>query len=249
MRTTLYVDPDLGKIDVPEALKRITSYPGGPAHMAIDLREVGVFVAKSKRPVFHCGGAGQAHMVGRCGRMAYAHERGVCRDPKCLVRYGTGGPCGEPKCLVRFDLMWASISHNERVDDGAAAQDALLFGAGTTRFTIVAVANATLAGKAQTDSSLGANAASGTTNEFTTIGLSRAAGSLGAYTAPASLGATFSRVVTKTFTASGSGTAYGAGLFDSATVSGSILYVEDNFSSTAVLVSGDTLQVNATISN
>lgn len=152
------------------------------------------------------------------------------------------------RLLEKLELIWHSITHNERVDQGALRQDVALFGSTAMAFTAVAVASASLT-KTKTDLSLGSASASVTTNEFTTIGLSRAAGSLSTYTAPASLGAQFSRLITKTFTASGSGTAHGAGLFDSTTVSGSNLYVEDNFSSTAVLVSSDTLTVNATISN
>lgn len=151
----------------------------------------------------------------------------------------------------RLRLIWASITHNERVDQGAVQQDVQCFGsASTTRiFTAVAVANAALT-KTKTDLSLGSASANVTTNEFTTLGLARAAGTLGSYTAPASLGAQFTRRVTKTFTATGSATATGAGLFDNgATVSPSNLYVEDNFASNAVLVNGDTLTVNIDISN
>lgn len=151
------------------------------------------------------------------------------------------------------DLIWSSITHNERVDKGAEIQSNRVFGysGGSTAngvFTAVAVASAALT-KTKTDLSLGSASANVTTNEFTTIGLSRAAGTVGSYTAPSSLGAVFSQVVSKQFTASGSGTAHGAGLFDSTTVSGSFLYVEDNFASTAVVVTSDTLTVTWTISN
>lgn len=149
-------------------------------------------------------------------------------------------------------LIWSSITHNERVDIGAAIQANRVFGTvGTTAngvLTAVAVASASLT-KAAADKSLGSTSANVTTNEFTTIGLSRAAGTVSTYTAPASLGATFSQLVLKAFTASGSGTAYGAGLFDQVTVASSNLYVEDNFSSTAVLVTSDTLTVNITVTN
>lgn len=146
-------------------------------------------------------------------------------------------------------LIWASVTHNERVDAGAVRQDVQCFGAATAAvFTAVAVASATLV-KAKTDLSLGSGVSGGTANEFTTLGLSRAAGSLGAYTAPGALGGQFSRVISKTFTASGNATAYGGGLFDSVTPAGSNLYVEDNFASTAVLVNGDTLTEQVTVSN
>jgi len=155
-------------------------------------------------------------------------------------------------------LLWSSVTHNERVDAGADKQSRQVHGGGaspaapsaTAYFNVVAVASATLT-KAKGDQSLGSTSANVTTNEFTTIGLSRATATLGGgnYTAPSTLGGTFSQVITKTFTASGSGTAYGAGIFDSTTVSGSILYVEDNFSSTAVLVTSDQLTVTVTITN
>ncbi len=152
--------------------------------------------------------------------------------------------------LQGFETIWSSITHNERVDRGAIIQDVNCFGTPSTAFTAVAVVGpgGTIT-VTKTDESLGIITPDVTTNEYTTIGLSRAAGSLGTYTPPASLGAVFSRIITKTFTASGSGTAFGAGLFDDPVVSGSFLYVEDNFASTAVLVTDDTLQVDVTISN
>jgi hypothetical protein len=149
--------------------------------------------------------------------------------------------------LLRYDLIAHDVTHNERVDRGAVRQDLAVFGSTSMAFTAVAVANAALS-KAKGDESLGTASANATTNEFTTIGLSRAAGSLGAYTAPASLGAVFSRVISKLFTFTGSGTAKGSGLFDSTTVSGSFLYVEDNHTD-AVGVTNDTLTEQWTISN
>jgi hypothetical protein len=210
-------DPHLGNIYVPSSLTGRTFYPGGHSRRAID-GEIGIFVAKHRRP-----------------------------------RLGNGG------AIVGYDTLWASITHNERVDVGAQQQAVQVFGGGgspaspsaTLYPKVMAIANGTLT-KNKADLSLGSTSANVTTNEFTTIGLSRVAVATivgGNYTAPSSLGGTFSQVVTKTFTASGGGTAYGAGLFDSTTVSGSILYVEDNFASTAVLVSGDTITVTVTITN
>lgn len=149
--------------------------------------------------------------------------------------------------LLRYELVGYDITHNERVDRGALRQDLAVFGSTSMAFTAVAVASAALT-KAKGDESLGTTSANATTNEFTTIGLSRAAGSLGAYTAPSSLGGTFSRVISKLFTFTGSGTAKGSGLFDSTTVSGSFLYVEDNHTD-AVGVTNDTLTEQWTISN
>lgn len=176
----------------------------------------------------------------------------VAKQRRAIIR--------EDGLLLGFQTIWASVSHNERVDAGAAYQARQCFGGGgspaapsaTVYFNVIAVANGTLT-KAKGDQSLGSTSANVTTNEYTTVGLSRATANSpvgGDYTAPSTLGGQFSQVVSKTFTASGAGgTAYGAGIFNSTTVSGSILYVEDNFSSTAVLIAGDTLTVNATISN
>lgn len=168
-------------------------------------------------------------------------------------------PIFEDGKLVRMQTIWASVTHNERVDAGASYQARQVFAGGgspaapsaTVYFNVMAVASASLT-KAKGDQSLGSTSSGVTTNEFTTIGLSRATADSpvgGDYTAPSTLGGTFSQVVKKTFTASGSGTATGAGVFNSTTVAGSILYVEENFSSSAVLVSADTLTVTVTISN
>lgn len=160
--------------------------------------------------------------------------------------------------VIGFDMLWHDVSANERVDAGAAFQAVQCFGGSGTPAApsaanyarAIAVASATLT-KAKGDQSLGSTSSGVTTNEYTTIGLSRVNATLvgGDYTAPASLGATFAQIVKNTFTASGSGTAYGSGLFNSTTPAGSILYVEDNFGSTAVLVSGDTLSITWTITN
>lgn len=189
-------------------------------------------------------------LPGRGVRKMYTGEQGIFVASQQRLIWGDNGP--------RLLTIWDSVTHNERVDAGADKQSRQVHGGGaspaapsaTAYFNVVAVASATLT-KAKGDQSLGTTSASVTTNEFTTIGLSRATATLGGgnYTAPSTLGATFSQVISKAFTASGSGTAYGAGIFDSTTVAGSILYVEDNFSSTAVLVSGDTLTVTVTITN
>jgi hypothetical protein len=160
--------------------------------------------------------------------------------------------------LVGFDTVWSSVTHNERVDAGAQKQAVQVFGGGgtpaapsaTVYFNVIAIASAVLT-KAKGDQSLGSTSSGVTTNEFTTIGLSRAvATQSGAnYTAPASLGAQFAQKISRLFTASGTGTARGAGVFDSTTVAGSIMYAEDNFSSDAVLNSADTLTVEVTVNN
>jgi hypothetical protein len=154
--------------------------------------------------------------------------------------------------VVGQELFWHSFTFNERVDAGAAIQANRVFGtSGTTAngvFTAVAVGSANFS-KTKTDLSIGSASANVTTNEFTTIGLSRATGTVSTYTAPSSLGGTFSQLITKTFNVSGSGTAYGAALFDQVTVSGSNLYVEDLFSTSAAVANGETLTVQITITN
>ena len=222
------IDRDLGRITLP-ALSRLISLPGAPVRRAVR-GEFGVFVAKVKRP------------------RILDHVEQIVNGVRTLVPI-IGG----------YDTVWASVSHNERVDAGAAYQARQVFAGGsspaapsaTVYFNVLAVANASLT-KAKGDQSLGSTSSGVTTNEFTASGLSRATADTpvgGDYTAPSTLGGTFSQVVKKTFTATGSVTAQGAGVFNSTTVAGSILYVEDNFSSSAALVNNDTLTVTATISN
>jgi hypothetical protein len=156
----------------------------------------------------------------------------------------------DPELLVPR-TEWVSVTHNERVNDGHSIQTNRCFGTvGVTAngvFSAVAVANATLT-KTATDSSLGTNAGDLTTNEFTTVGLSRATGTVGGFVAASALDGTGSNTVVKDFTVTGAGgTAVGSGLFDSTTVVGSFLYCEDNFSSSAVLVATDHLIVTWTV--
>lgn len=169
-------------------------------------------------------------------------EYGVCVAVQKRPVYDEAG------VLQKMEMIWHSITHNERVNQGAVRQDLALFGATSMALTAVALASATLT-KTATDLSLGSGTAAVTTNEFTTLGLARAVGTLGAYTAPASLGAQFTRVISKSFTATGSATVYGSGLFDSATVAASNVYAEDNFSSTAVMVNADQLTSSWTVQN
>lgn len=228
MTAIVGVDADLGRIVIPQ-LARLVSFPGAPARRAVR-GEFGIFVVKQKKPII----------------LDWLET--FIEGKKQLV-----------PVIAGYKTVWASITHNERVDAGASYQARQCFGGGaspaapsaTVYFNALAIANATLT-KAKGDQSLGSTSSGVTTNEFTTIGLSRATATTpiaGDYTAPSSLGGTFSQVVAKLFTASGGGTAYGAGIFNSTTAAGSILYVEDNFASNAVLTSGDTLTVTVTISN
>lgn len=215
-RPHLYISPDLGRIFIPEALKRLISLPCRPVMKAVR-GEIGICEAVHKRPFWRNGG------------------------------------------LVFEIGMW-SITHNERVDAGGQEQAVQCFGGGGTPASpsatvypkVIAVATTGFTTKTKTDQSIGSASSGVTTNEFTTIGLSRAAVTSpvgGDYTAPSSLGGTFAQVLKKTFTFSGSGTAHGAAVFDSTTVAGSILSYEDIFGSDAIGVTNDTLAVTWTISN
>jgi hypothetical protein len=106
--------------------------------------------------------------------------------------------------IRRMRLLWASITHNERVDAGASQQARQVFGGGsspgapsaTAYPKAIAVASATLT-KSKGDQSLGTTTQGSTANEFTTIGLSRALADTpvaGDYTVPGSLGGQFRHV-------------------------------------------------------
>lgn len=155
--------------------------------------------------------------------------------------------------LDGMDLLWHSITHNERVDVGAAIQANRVFGTtGTTAngvLTVIACATTGFTTKTKTDLSIGSASTGVTTNEITGSGLARAAGTVSTYTAPASLGATFAQLLTKTFTATGAVTAHGSAVFDSATVATSNLFLEDTFTTDATLANTDTLQVSWTYNN
>lgn len=155
---------------------------------------------------------------------------------------------------VKFkdEPIWMDIGHNERVDKGGDINITRLFGAVSGASTAAAVlASMAIASASLTvahgDLSLGSGSANVTTNEFTTIGLSRVTATIQNYVATTTLDATVSVDLFKSFSVSGTGTAYGAGLFDSNTVSGSFLFVEKNFATSASVINGDTLQVTITI--
>lgn len=209
METVLRVDPVLGRIYVPEALKRMISLPGYRTRRAVS-GELGIFVASLQRPVFKDG------------------------------------------ILVRLETIWSSITHNERVDRGSSIQANRAFGTvGTAAngvFSAMAIASAALT-KTKTDLSLGSASSGVTTNEFTTIGLTRVAATIQNLTTPSTLGGTFSVDAFKSFSVTGTGTAQGAGLFDQVTVAASNLYCEDNFGTSASVVNGDTLNVTITVTN
>ncbi len=151
------------------------------------------------------------------------------------------------------ELIWADIGHNERTDKGGDINITRLFGAvsgastAAAVLTALAIASASLS-VAHADLSLGSASPNVTTNEFTTIGLSRVAATVQNYVATATLDATVSVDLYRSFSITGSGTAYGGGVFDSATPSGSFLFVEKNFASSVAVLNLDTLQVTVTFS-
>lgn len=161
-------------------------------------------------------------------------------------------------------VAMVSVSHNDRVNDGAGIQVNRLFGTVGTPSTAGVIANIALGSsaiptagttitKTATDSSLGANAAGGTTLEFVTLGLSRALGTVNNFVAATTLDGTCSVDVSKTsgagtvFTATGTAEVNASGLFDHITPASSNLYCEDNFSAEASMVSSDTLAITWTI--
>ncbi len=150
--------------------------------------------------------------------------------------------------IEKMELIWHSISANERVDQGAVRQDLALFGSTSMAFKAIGLMSAAVT-KTKTDLSLGSATGGVTTNEYASIGLARVLGTLGTYTAPGALGGQFTRNISNTFTASGTGVVYGLGLFDSVTVAGSNLLLEDLFPTSASLISGDTLTPTASFSN
>ncbi len=181
-------------------------------------------------------------LPGRPAHTPPAGEYGVCVAVQKRPVYDEAG------VLRKMAMIWHSVTHNERVNQGALRQDVAVFQSTAMAFTTIALASATLT-KTATDLSLGSATAAVTTNEFTTLGLARAVGTLGTYTAPTALGGQFSQPLSKTFTATGNATVYGSGLFDSVTVASSSQYCEDNFSSTAVMVNADSLTATWTIQN
>lgn len=157
--------------------------------------------------------------------------------------------------LLRMEMIWHSITHNERVDAGAAIQANRVFGtSGTTAngvFTALALAKTTFTTKTKTDKSIGSSSQADTTNEWTTNGLARMVGTVSTYTGPSSLGGQFTQLITGLWTATSTGgTAHGSAVFDSVTPAGSNMYVEDIFSTDApTSAAGDTVAVSASILN
>lgn len=226
------VHPDLGRIFIP---KPSLSIPGSPTRPKF----AGVVIASQRRPKWSLRGLLALPEIEK----PYPSADRVVRE---LLRERL--PDIDP-ALLQTEVIWTSVTHNERVNDGGGHNANRLFGtvgASNGVGNVVAVATTGFTAKTATDSSIGVNAADLTTNEFTTIGFSRAVGTVQNYVAATTLNGTYAADIYKLFTASGGGTAHGSALFDSTTVAGSIMLCEDIFSSDAIVISGDTVAVTWT---
>jgi hypothetical protein len=227
------VHPELGRIFLPNPS---ISLPDGVTKPKF----AGVVIATQRRPLWSIKGAIPAlPSIERPWPSARQVVDSLLEPFRGLV---------DPN-LFNTQVLWASVTHNERVNDGGGHNASRIFGTvGSANGVgnVVAVATTGFTAKTATDSSIGVDAGGQTTNEFTTIGLSRAVGTVQNYVAASTLNGTYATDIVKTFTASGGGTAHGSALFDSTTVAGSIMLCEDIFSSDAVLVSADTLAITWT---
>ena len=168
--------------------------------------------------------------------------------------------------LWKRDLIWASVSHNERVDKGAAGQLYRTLSTGLTTsptftpatstigFRIIALSTTNPAAAAS-HLSLYTTTASNQSLEYSTNGLGGSPRqltglSIGTYTnAGAAANETASAQLSIAFTCSGgTQTVYGAGIFDSETVTGSNLYAEGTFAEGPTSVTtADVLTVTWTV--
>jgi hypothetical protein len=130
-----------------------------------------------------------------------------------------------------------SASYNSRVDAGAAWQAGLMGSAAGVPANYIALSTTSLT-IAKADTTLA--------GETVVSGLARALGTYGGYTPPASLGASASYTISKTFTSAGTTTTIqSAALFNA--VSAGTMFVEANLSSSATLNSGDSITITWTI--
>jgi len=150
------------------------------------------------------------------------------------------------------DVIWASITHNDRVQDGGDHNVNRIFGtvgASNAAATFLALASASVATPVVSHASIMSDTQGVTTNEHTTGGLTRVAATVQNYTAPATLDAVFDVDLYKSYSVTASLTAYGAAIFDQLAAAGSWMLCEDAFSSNAVVENGDTLNVTYTYQN
>lgn len=224
--------PDLGRLVLPNPS---ISFPGTPSRPKF----AGVVVAVQRRPQWSIRGDFALPHIDR----PWPSSEQVVKDLLAPFRDKV-----DPK-LFWTEVVWASVTPNERVNAGGGHNVNRIFGtvgASNAVGTNIALATTGFTAKTATDQSIGSASSGATTNEFTTIGLSRALGTVQNYVAASALNGTYAVDVVKTFTASGGGTVHGAALFDQLTVAGSIMLCEDIFGSDAVMVSSDTLAVTWT---
>lgn len=158
--------------------------------------------------------------------------------------------------IIDYQTVWHSITHNDRVNAGGEQLDFLVFGRAPTVsatnkgvFINIAIGTTGFTAKATTDLSIASATAGVTTNEFTGGGLARAAGALGTYTAETALNGQMTQTITKSFTSTATQTANGIALFDSLTVAGSNMFMEDLFAPAATLANADVMNTTVTASD
>jgi len=139
-------------------------------------------------------------------------------------------------------IISKSFGFNSRVNKGADLIASLIAGSAQNSISsplpplYIALSTSSLT-PAKTDTVL--------SGETAVSGLTRALGTVGSYTVPSTLDGAASYVLSKTFTAGASATIVSAAIFDAP--SNGNLFVEANISSSAVLLSNDTLTVSWTI--
>lgn len=247
--TTKYVtgQPEIGRIFLPEATM---SFPKGgkcrPIHS-------GVVVATQHRLY------GTIHNIWKFEDDPNHADGAAWLEEKLAPYRGEVNPF-----YFERQIAMVSVTHNDRVNDGGGMQVNRLFGTvGTPTAAGVFVniglgssalpTGGTTITKTATDSSIGTNGAGVTTLEFTTLGLSRAAGTPTNFVAQSTLNGTCSVDIAKTaavgtvFTATGTAEVNASGLFDHVTPASSAMYCEENFSAEASMVNTDTLAITWTI--
>lgn len=133
-------------------------------------------------------------------------------------------------------------TYNSRVNVGAALNASLMSGTSLGSITsplppkYIALSTSSLTPSA-TDTTL--------SGETSATGLARVLGTIGSYSAPASLDSSASYIVSNTFTAGTTATIVSAALFDA--VSSGNMFVEANLSTSAVLSSTDQLIIQWTV--
>ncbi len=152
------------------------------------------------------------------------------------------GISGFNRVIAEINGKKISRSYNSRTDKGAALAASLMAGSSLGSISsplpplYPALSTSTLT-PAKGDTTL--------SGETAISGLTRALGTAGSYTAPSVLDGACFYTVTKTFTAGANATILSTGLFDA--VSSGNLFAESNLSSSAVLVTNDTLTITWTI--